>query len=470
MSVSAGHTTPVGRDRELARLRQLAEHAGGGCGVLALVVGDPGMGKSCLVAQAAAHCRELGFDVFSGGADPTEQHWPFGVLAHALDRRLDPDMCISTLITRSGWNNQPLGGDALPGAELRLIDLLLQRLRHRCATGPIVLIMEDLHWADSSSLAAIARLGRVAHDLPLLILCTLRPGSPRPEVARFVAAMTRRDTPTIELAALPDDAVLALASTSLGGPPGPRLSRLLRATGGNPFYLTELLDAVAADGTATPTASGSIDLPDDRLPPSVVATVLRQLRMLPAAALDVLRAASLLGHTFSVGELKLALSRPTAELAIGLRPAREAGLLAECGDRLAFKHELIRQIIYHEIPRAVRSSWHRDVAEAFARAGVPAERVASHLIAGAECGDRQDGVTLDPPRRRQHPYASWNGLTPAQRTVAGLLAQGLSNAEIAERLYVSRRTVESHVSAALHKLGVSSRLQLAATATRHLVG
>ena len=103
--------------------------------------------------------------------------------------------------------------------------------------------------------------------------------------------------------------------------------------------------------------------------------------------MNVLRAASILGAAFSVTELALVTGRSAADLLPSLAAAGEAGLLDESGDRLRFRHDLVRDAIYHDLPLAVRKGLHREAATVLGGAGAPADRVASHLVLGAEAGD-----------------------------------------------------------------------------------
>ena len=116
-------------------------------------------------------------------------------------------------------------------------------------------------------------------------------------------------------------------------------------------------------------------------------TLLRRLSLLPEDALNLLRVASILGSTFSVAELALVTGRTPAQLLSALAAAVDAGLFTESGDRLAFRHDLVREAIYHDLPVAVRKGLHRQAGEVLGGAGAPVERVAGHVALGAEAGD-----------------------------------------------------------------------------------
>ena len=125
------------------------------------------------------------------------------------------------------------------------------------------------------------------------------------------------------------------------------------------------------------------------LPPTLRLTILRRLSRLPEDVVNLLRMASILGATFSVTELALVSGRTAAELLPALAAAGGAGLLGESGDRLVFRHDLVRDAVYHDLPLAVRKGLHREAAVVLDGAGAPVERVASHVALGAEAGDTE---------------------------------------------------------------------------------
>ena len=174
-----------------------------------------------------------------------------------------------------------------------------------------------------------------------------------------------------------------------GAPPGEGLLRLVGGANGNPFYVSELVAAVRADGTLSVGRGGRAEVAEGQLPASLRQTVLHRLGGLPGSTLDGLRTAAVLGESFSVGELQAVLSRPVAEIVATLQPAVEAGVLMGTEQGLAFRHRLVREAVYEDMPRPLRRAQHREVAATLAAAGMPGERVAAHFVLGADPGDSE---------------------------------------------------------------------------------
>jgi DNA-binding CsgD family transcriptional regulator/tetratricopeptide (TPR) repeat protein len=180
--------------------------------------------------------------------------------------------------------------------------------------------------------------------------------------------------------------VAELAGEVAGLPPGPLLIEQLNRTGGNPLFVMELVRALDDDG-ALERRDGVAETRTASLPPTLRLTVLRRLSLLPEESLNVLRVASILGSSFSLGQLTLVSAASTGQLLSALAAALRTGLLIESSDRLAFRHDLVRDAIYHDLPVAVRKGLHRDAGALLAGAGAPVDQVAGHVALGAESGD-----------------------------------------------------------------------------------
>lgn len=382
----------IGRAGELRQLRTLTERAAGGQGAVAVVTGGPGIGKTCLAGAALAECRRLGFETYAATAAEMERGRPFGVVADALRVRdaRDPRLVEISQLLRGG----DAGEARLPlepaGVEFQVTERVVEYVEDRVMNVPVAIVMEDLHWADTSSLMALGWLAREGAQLPLLLVCTLRPGPGQPQVGALVASLGRLGAARLELGPLSDREVADLAAAAAGGPPGGRLLRLVACANGNPLHVRELVAALRADGTLTAGPDGQVEVAEGQLPASLRQTVLHRLAGLPAATLELLRTASVLGSAFAVGELEVVLASPVGELADGLGAAIGAGALVEDDDGgLAFRHELLREALYEDMPGVVRRVRHREAAGLLAGAGAPVERVAAHWAAGAGPGDVQ---------------------------------------------------------------------------------
>src|SRR5262249_2312373 len=274
--------------------------------------------------------------------------------------------------------------DPVLAASERLVDMV-----HReCAAGPVLLVAEDLHWADTASLQVWHRLGQAVARLPLLLVGTCRPVPRRVEVQRLRAALVDDDAVLVRLGPLDETAVAALAGRLLAAAPGPLLRAALAQAGGNPLDLRELVDALAREELVSPVDGGAELRPASTsaggggiVPRSLAGGITRRLGFRDAGTRAVLRLAALLGSEFAVADLALASVRMVAELVAVLDEAVAAGVLTDAGARMAFRHELIRQALRAEVPPAVRAALHEQVARRLAEAGAAMGRVAQHLLA-----------------------------------------------------------------------------------------
>ncbi|MCP9488749.1 MAG: AAA family ATPase [Solirubrobacteraceae bacterium MAG38_C4-C5] len=383
------------RVKELAALGALLdEAAAAGRGGVAWVEGEPGIGKSRLVEATAQRAREQGFRVLVAVADELEARRSFGVVAdclgitrHATDER-------RVAVARALRAEPEAEGNGLPemgGAEreLWLADQLVAVAEDACAGAPVLIALEDVQWADPPSLGFLGRLAREAPGLPLAVVATVRLSQRGPALNRLIAVTTGRGARRIALDPLDDAAAQALAGRLAGGPPGPNLWAQVAGCGGNPLFISELVRALAADGALEVSREGGAEVPHLATPPSLAGAVLSRLRFLDGETVEALELASVLGVSFSVTDLSLLSGRPAAALWRSLRPAVAEGVVAERGDRLTFRHDLVRQALYQELPAATRAGLHLDLGRALAAAGAAAGRVAEHLVRGAQPGDRE---------------------------------------------------------------------------------
>jgi DNA-binding CsgD family transcriptional regulator len=379
----------VGRDREVSLLTGLVADVAAGRGRSIWVEGEPGIGKSTLLAAGLADARRLGCEVFWESADEARQRFPLWVLLDCLrvgSRSTDPVRAeIASLLRGEGSIGLTPEDTGAVLAERLLV--LVDRL---CAMSPVLLVVDDLHWADQASLAVWGRLHRAVRQLPLLLVAACRTVSMRPELAALRASLTGDDTVVTTLAPLTVDEAVDMVGRLVASAPGPRLRRLAEQGGGNPLYLRELVDALLREEQVRVTA-GVAELvgPQVKRPASLAGAITRRLRFLSEPATAVLQLAALLGREFPVEHLRVATGKTAGELAGVVEEAVAAGVLAEAGPggRLAFRHGLIQQALYEEIASPVRAGLHRHVAQVLADARVPMERVAEHLLAAPKVVD-----------------------------------------------------------------------------------
>ncbi|MEA2686708.1 MAG: hypothetical protein QOE93_1903, partial [Actinomycetota bacterium] len=365
-----------------------------GVGQAIVVEGPPGIGKTRLVNEALAGAGAQGLRVLRARAEELDSHRPFGTIADALGitrGAVEPPLAeIARLLFGAPTG---LGGGtdgALPGAggdsEFRLVEAMLALVDNLCTRQPVVIAIDDVHWADPATIVVLHRLSRSVRDMPLVVLATCRPTPRPPQLTRLIGSVRDAGHEPLALAPLAPDEVTQLVESVIGRQPGPRLVRQAEAAGGNPFFVTALVAALEASGSMTTTATtAEIDVVS--LPPALKLTVLHRLSFITADTLEMLRMASILGTTFSVPDLALVLRRRSVELMPAFREAIDANVIREQGDKIAFEHDLLREALYEDLPLSLRVSLHRDVALTLAGAGAPLVQVAEHFVRGARRGD-----------------------------------------------------------------------------------
>ena len=379
----------VGRRPELETLRGLLDRAVAGEGQVALIEGEAGIGKTRLLAEALGPAEARGVEVLRGSADELERDRPFWLIAGAIG--LEPASADARKAEIAGLLvSRPHGSakDAAAVGDLgfRITDAVVGLVEELASRAPLAIALEDLHWADVSTLRVVRALGRRIGQLPVALIATLRPSPRFQELDRVIEGLQGAGAVHLALEPLDAEAVAALATEVAGVPPAHGLLEQLGGAGGNPFYVIELMRALEEEG-AIEIDTGLADARVGVVPPGLRLTLLRRLSFLPEATLEDLRIAAVLGSAFSPSDLATVTGRSSLELLPVLRPAIDAGLVGEMGERLAFRHDLIREAIYTDLPEAVRKGIHRDVGQALAEGGAPVAQVAEQLALGARPGD-----------------------------------------------------------------------------------
>jgi len=367
--------TLVGRDSETVMLVGLITELAGGRGSSVLIEGEPGIGKSALVRAALAQTREIGCQVFWGAGDELGQALPLLPLLEGLRVRepfTNPRRNTIVRLLRGEFTTDR-GADV----SAALAEQLLALIAEQCAATPTVLVVDDLQWADQASVALWARLARSVPQVPLLLVGMMRPVPQRDDLLALRRVVD--DAARLQLTGLTEAAVTELVTALVGGKPDDKLRLLADGAAGNPLYVTELVAALARSSSLTITEAGA-ELTSGPAPSSLSAAIADRLDFVSGAVRAVLRAAALLGVDFAVPDLATVLGRGVADLVPAVDEACAAGVLAESGNGLGFRHPLIRAALYDEIPAPVRAAWHRDAARALSEAGAPADRVARQLL------------------------------------------------------------------------------------------
>jgi DNA-binding CsgD family transcriptional regulator len=361
----------AGRDDELTVLRSLVTVLAGGVGGAVLVDGEQGVGKSALLRRVLGDAGETGFRLAWGTSDELGQQIPLLLIRECLGgaRLVRSDAVGATRGPGAVGYRMAVDGP-IPSGDPVLAEMerLIAEVERLCAESPVVLVTEDLQWADEASLLMWQRLARDVAQLPLLLVGTYRPVPAREEVDR-----------------LPAEHLPELVAHVVGARPGPRLADQVRAAGGNPLYVRELVDALVREGKVTVDA-GVAELAatsaQARVPASLGAVIAERLSALPAEMVTVLRWAAVLGQEFQLAHLETVTGRSTVSLTGVLDLAVATGVVTEVGTKLAFRHRLIRQQLYEGVPPA--RLLHSQAARALAEAGAPMEQVAAQLALAAD--------------------------------------------------------------------------------------
>jgi DNA-binding CsgD family transcriptional regulator/tetratricopeptide (TPR) repeat protein len=379
----------VGREAEfglaVAAVRRLSE----GRASALVIEGEAGIGKTRLVQHIVDDARSRDVAVFCGQAHPFERARPFGVVAVALDlSRRSPDprrAAIGALLAGQGAGAPGRGSG---GIQYRVVGEIVDLVETWCAERPVLLVAEDIHWADSASLLAILSVARQLPLAALLVVVTARPSPQSAEVIRLLDDLAAGGARALRLHPLKPDDVAVLARHVLGASPGAALTAMLAKAGGNPLWATAMLRSLADEGMLH-RAGDSVEATTSELPASLSDLVVRRLRHLPAATLELLQVAAVLGDAVSLRDVAAVARRPPAEVVGQLRDAFDAHLLDEAGDRVVFRHQLVHDAIYRHMPPSARRLLHREAAVALMAAGADRLEVADHLMLGAERGDEQ---------------------------------------------------------------------------------
>ncbi|WP_107074281.1 LuxR family transcriptional regulator [Micromonospora sp. MH33] len=377
----------VGRDVELTVLRELIVGVTEGRGGMVWLDGEPGIGKSALISTAIADAARLGCAVYGGSAPELLPPFPLQVLLDALRvgrDSVDPLRAPLAGLLRGEGRSELLTPRDVAALLAEQVLALVDRL---CSVTPVVLVLDDAQWADEASLSVWSRLGRAAAQVPLLLVTACRPLPRRPEVAATRRDLVERGATVLPLGALSAPQVIEVVGELVGAVPSGALGELAGQAGGNPLYAREAVDALVRESRITVVAGVAELTGAGEWPGSLPEAIGRRLGFLPERTRSVLGLAAVLGCAFTVDDLGVVSGQPATALMVGVDEAVAGGVLAASGDRLVFRHGLIRQALYEAMPASLRAALHRQAARALAGAGAPVERVAEQLLAGPAAAD-----------------------------------------------------------------------------------
>jgi DNA-binding SARP family transcriptional activator len=417
----------VGRDAELAALLSVLEEATTSAR-LGVVEGEPGIGKTRLVEELAAVASARGALVLWGrshesGAAPA--FWPWLPVLRAL-RDDDPDRAEPGLVALLDAR----APDASPTGLFSAMDAVASALRRAAEQRPVVVLLDDLQWADPASLQLLGFLATHLGGDAVLVVGTVREGADRRAdelTAALAAVARRRGSRRLRLEGLDEAGTAALVrQTTQGRADGTAARRIHARAEGNPFFTAQLAQLLL-DG----------DDPGAPVPAAVSDVVRQRLAGLPASTRELLQLCAVMGREVDLGVLPTAASRSVQQCLVELEPAVAQRMLVEVADRpgtLHFTHALVREVLVDDLPSVRRLSLNLQVADALEAAGVGddhAELLAEHLWAAAPLGVAARAAGERPSGgRRRH---------PALRAALGRLPAGPGRRPAPRRRPVPRR-------------------------------
>ncbi|MDN5782933.1 MAG: AAA family ATPase, partial [Luteimonas sp.] len=343
------------------------------------------------MTEALLGARQRGCAVAEAKTDEIAQSRPFGVIAGALGcvrSAADPrrSAIAELLATHEHSRTGTVTISSDPGLQFRAVDAFADLVEALARQRPLVIGLDDVQWADPSSLLALSAIGRAAIGLPVALFVCYRPLPRSPSMRRAITALDDLGARHVHVRHLAERDVHALVAEALGAEPEAGLLTAVDAAAGNPLFLLELLASLLDEAGTVPGVHRSGGAAGS-LPPSLKLIVLRRISALPEQTVRALQAGSLLGSSFSAAELAAITTRPVLDLAPAIETAITAGVLEDGGDRLRFRHDVIRGAIYDDMPASVRLGLHRDAAHRLAAQGTDSTRVAEQFARGAVAGD-----------------------------------------------------------------------------------
>ncbi len=405
---SLGHF--VGRHAEMDVLRGALEDALSSRGRLILLAGEPGIGKTRTAEELAAHARRRGARVLWGrcyDGEGAPAFWPWLQVIRAYAHARDPsalaavmgpgaiDIAQIAVEVRERLPQLPAADAIGPEpARFRLFDSIAVFLRNASADEPLVLVLDDLHSADRSSLLLLQFVTPEVVESRVLLIASYRHTELRRRhpLAETLGELARSpSTQRVMLRGLADEDVSRLVETIAGEKPSEAaVAAVCRQTEGNPFFINELVPLLVAEGRLRRGTPASWNL---AVPQGVREIIGRRLDGLSPECNRILTLASVIGREFELAVLEGLGGLGRDELLAVLEEALAARLVVEVprtAGRYAFSHGLIRDTLYEELPTARRMPLHRQIGELLEGREAAEARLAElayHFFEAAHGGD-----------------------------------------------------------------------------------
>jgi DNA-binding CsgD family transcriptional regulator len=372
-------TPPIrGRADELKVIGALVTALVQGRGGVLVIEGPPGIGKSRLLTELMARADKSGVRTLFGEAFEYQQTVPFFSLFMAT-LRADPPIGDADALRR-------LGGSE----DLRywVVHDLADAIHAAAAQTPLAIVLEDIHWADNSTLLALRSLATAQPDVPVLWVLTARTGAGGPAVQETLSVLQGANATVVRVAAMPPGAVAEMVADAVRANADESLLNLAAKAHGNPFLVSELVGGLGEEGRLN-VSGGRAVASGDALPRRLGAGMQQRLDLLAEGAGEVVRVAAVLPDRFSAGLLAAMLDRQPSSLMSAVQEAVRADLLVDDGGQLRFRHDLLREATRQSLPQSLRRAMERQSASIMLGMGAAPAEVATQLARSAEPGDRE---------------------------------------------------------------------------------
>ena len=372
-------TPPIrGRAGELKVIGALLAALVQGRGGVLVIEGPPGIGKSRLLTEVMALADKSGVRTLFGEAFEYQQTVPFFALFMAT-LRADPPVGDADALRR-------LGGSA----DLRywVVHDLADAIVAAAAQTPLAIVLEDIHWADNSTLLALRSLATARPDVAVLWVLTARTGAGGPAVQETLSVLHRANAAVLRVAAMSPSAVADMVCDAVRANADESLLNLAAKAHGNPFLVSELVGGLDEEGRLN-VSGGRAVATGHGLPRRLGASMQQRLDRLSTGAGEVVQVAAVLPDRFSAGLLAAMLDRQPASLMSAVEEAVRADLLVDDGEQLRFRHDLLREATRQSLPQSLRRAMERQSASIMLSMGAAPAEVATQLARSAEPGDRE---------------------------------------------------------------------------------
>jgi DNA-binding SARP family transcriptional activator/tetratricopeptide (TPR) repeat protein len=365
----------VGRAAELRVVASALERTERGEVPRVLVVlGEPGIGKSRMLAEVAARARAAGGTVLAGGAFEAEMVRPYGPWIDAL-RAVSASSIPDALRSDLAPLVPQLGGSGSPHDRTSMFDAVVRLLVHLAgASGPLLVLFDDIHWLDEASAGLLHYVARALAGARVLLVCGARGGelSDNAAALRLVRGLSRHQlSETLELGPLEPEATLLLCRSIASGVD---LERAVRDSAGNPLLALELTRAIARN--------------PDAVWESLEGLIAERLARLEAPTLDLVSWAAALGKSFDLHTLECVTGASPIDLLTRVGELESRGVVRASADgrRFDFVHDLVRTGAYHRLSAPTRRVVHRRIARALDEMSAADPAMAGEVVHHAELG------------------------------------------------------------------------------------